>query len=154
MALESWDFNDLLRDPEAIIAAQRENLQRAQEMERRIAEVSGSATSEDERITVTYTEENGIESIQLDPRAMRMASEDFAAVLVQVANAARADMRDQMQRVVDETIGEEGQPDLAELATNAAQMEAAMNEFMRDTMTMESDLQNAIDRMKRMAEGS
>ncbi|MGW0231537.1 YbaB/EbfC family nucleoid-associated protein [Actinopolymorpha singaporensis] len=153
MALESWDFNDLLRDPEAIVAAQRENLQRAQEMERRIAELTGSATSDDERITVTYTEANGIESIQLDPRVMRMASEDLAAALVQVANAARADMREQMQRVVDETIGEEGQPDLAELAANAAQMEAAMNEFMRDTMTMESDLQNAIDRMKRMAEG-
>ncbi|MGH3486394.1 MAG: YbaB/EbfC family nucleoid-associated protein [Actinopolymorphaceae bacterium] len=153
MTLESWDFNDLLRNPEEIVAAQRQNLERAEEMERRIAEVSGSATSEDERITVTYSETNGIESITLDPRVMRMPSEDLAAAVAQVANAARMDTREQMQRVVDETIGEQGQPDLAELATNAAQVEAAMNEFMRDTMTMEGDLQSAIARMKRMAEG-
>lgn len=84
---------------------------------------------------------------------MRMPSEDLAAALVQVANAARADTRERMQQVVDETIGQDGQPDLAELAANAVQMESAMNEFMRDTMTMEGDLQTAIDRMKRMAEG-
>jgi hypothetical protein len=34
MSLESWDFNDLLRSPEEIVAAQRENLERVQEMER------------------------------------------------------------------------------------------------------------------------
>jgi hypothetical protein len=92
-----------------------------------------------------------VNGIELDPRVMRMPSEDLAAALVQVANAARSDMRERMQQVVEETIGNDGQPDVKELAENAALAEAAMNEFMRDTMTMESDLQTAIERMKRMA---
>lgn len=153
MALESADFNELLRDPEEIVASQREQLARVHEMERRIAELTGSATSADKRISVTYSETNGVESITLDPRVMRMPSEDFAAELARVVNAARTDMREQAERVIEETIGNDGRPDLEELAVDVTQIEATMNEFMRDTQAMEGELQNAIERMKQMFRG-
>lgn len=151
MGSGSFDLSDLLRSPEEIMATQREQMQKTQELERQLKEITGSATSEDERITVVYSEFNGLKELKLDPRVMRMPSDDLSAEIIRLVNEAKADGQSQIESLVQETFGEDGQPDPEQLTEQTAQLHMTMDELMRDTMQMEGDLTAIVERMRQMA---
>ena len=151
MTSNSFDLGDLLRSPEELLAAQKEQMAKAEELERRIAEVSGSATSDDERITVSFSEGNGLEKLDLDPRVMRMPSEDLAAEILRLVNVARAEAQGQIQDVLNEVLGEDGQPKPEEIGEQAAELQQSLDELMRDTMRMDGELTGILDRMRKLS---
>jgi hypothetical protein len=153
-ASDSFDLRDLLQSPEEIIAQQRAELARAQELQARIDEVTGTAMSDDERIQVSFSESGGVKSLTLDPRVLRMPSEDLATEIMRLVNVARDDAHAQIQGVLDDVLGEEGRPDPEQLSEQVAQMKQQMNEFMQDTIRMDGELDVYLERMRKFAEGS
>jgi hypothetical protein len=152
MTSSSFDLGDLLRSPEELYAAQREQLARAEELQRRIEEVTGSATSSDERITVSFSEAKGLHDLVLDPRVMRMPSADLAEEIVRLVNAARTEAHSQIQQVMNDTLGENGRPDPEQIGEQAAELQRSLDELMRDTMRMDGELTDVLDRMRRLAD--
>lgn len=153
-ASDSFDLRDLLQNPEEIIAEQRAQLARAEELQAKINEVTGAAKSDDERIQVSFSESAGVTSLTLDPRVLRMPSEDLAAEIMRLVNVARQDTHAQIQVVLDDTLGEDGRPDMEELNEQVTAMKQQMNEFMQDTIRMDGELDVYIERMTKLAEDS
>jgi hypothetical protein len=146
-----FDLGDELRSPEEIFAAQREQLERAEDLQRRIGAVTGSATSEDQRISASFSEANGVEELRLDPRAMRMASEDLAAEIKRVVNAALADAHGQIQGLLNDALGADGQPNAEQIGEQAAQLQTSLDELMRDTMRVDGELSGILEQIRRLA---
>jgi hypothetical protein len=151
-ASDSFDLRDLLQNPEEIIAQQRAELARAEELQAKIDEVTGTATSEDERIQVSFSESAGVTALTLDPRVLRMPSEDLAAEIMRLVNAARQDTHAQIQVVLDDTLGDDARPDMEQINQQVTQMKQQMNEFMRDTVRMDGELDVFVERMRKLAE--
>lgn len=151
MTSESFELGDLLRSPEELMATQREQLAKAAQLQQRVGEITGTATSEDERITVSFNEATGVEELKLDPRVMRMPSEDLAAEIARLVNAARADAQAQIQVVLDETFGADGRPDPEEIGEQVAELQQSLDEMMGDTMRMDGELSSVLEQMRRLA---
>jgi DNA-binding protein YbaB len=91
-------------------------LQRARAMEQvqeRIRELQGVARTDDGYVEATYTAVDGLAGLTLDPRAMRMASEDLAEAILTVSRAAREDFEEQRREAAAE-LGPAPDVDLAE----------------------------------------
>lgn len=149
---ESFDLGELLRNPEEILAAQREELAKAEALQQRIGEITGSATSEDERIKVSFSEGAGLTDLSFDPRVMRMASEDLAAEITRLVNAAREDAQKQIQVVLAEILGEDGQPSAEAFGKQVGELQESLSGLMQDTMRMDGELTDYLDRMRKLAE--
>lgn len=133
-----------LPDPQTIgrmAQQQAEALERSRE---RLNDLVGSAASEDGLIEATATDAKVL-SLTLDPRAMRKASQDLAAEIVEAVNAARIDFDAQRQEV------------LAELGVGAGpsvDMSTAMNDMrdMGDALQRSTaDIQALVERFQRQA---
>lgn len=102
---DGLDLGDLLRQSEvrmAGLAAVREQM----------ADLKGRAESQDGRISVTSTPDDPLAEIRIDPRAMRMGSEELAATLQETARRARQDLDAQVQKITaDEFSGTENPMD-------------------------------------------
>lgn len=121
------DFS--VRDPEQIERAQREQMSRLQELQERIGTLVGRAESDDGRISVAYSEPRGVHDLRLDPRALRMPSEDLAATIERLVNEAREDLKRQTAEVAQETVGTSMNPQ--NLLANLPEMEANLGEIMK-----------------------
>jgi DNA-binding protein YbaB len=89
---------------EALRGAERQ-LGRAKDLQERLSSVVGYAESEDGRVKVECANEKGVTKIQLDPRVMRMASEDLAETITQVSQQAMTDLRTRTQAAIREAYG-------------------------------------------------
>ncbi|WP_067792926.1 YbaB/EbfC family nucleoid-associated protein [Actinomadura formosensis] len=95
---DGLDLGDLLRQSQermAKLAAVREQM----------AGLQGRAESQDGRISVTSTAEDPLAEIKIDPRAMRMGSEELAATLQETARRARQDLDAQVQKITADQFG-------------------------------------------------
>ncbi|GAA5011010.1 YbaB/EbfC family nucleoid-associated protein [Actinopolymorpha pittospori] len=151
MVSGSFDLGDELRSPEEIFAAQREQLEKAEELQRRIGAVTGSATSDDQRISASFSEANGVEELRLDPRALRLASEDLAAEIKQVVNAALADAQGQIQDLLNDALGADGQPSAQEIGEQAAELQSSLDELMRDSIRVDGELTGILEQIRKLA---
>jgi len=85
----------------------QKRLEKAGELQEKLMSVVGSGTSSDGRIKVECTNEKGVAKIDLDPRAMRMASTELAETLLTVIQDAMTDLRAKSQSITRETFGGE-----------------------------------------------
>jgi hypothetical protein len=145
---EEYVFGDLTRDADDMLRSQQGRMAQVEEMQRRMAEIVGSAVSEDERISVAFSEANGLQKLDLDPRAMRLASEDLSAEIIKLVNQAREDAQQQAQQLVTEMIGS-GAPDPHRLLEQLPAFEETMAEILRDTEQMGVDITEIVERMQR-----
>jgi DNA-binding protein YbaB len=97
------DFNEVLRNS-------RERMAKAGEARERMTGLTGRAESTDGRIKVASTAEDPLAELQIDPRAMRMGSEELAAAIRRVARLARQDLDRQAQEITDEVYGDDQNP--------------------------------------------
>lgn len=79
-----------------------EGIRAAQE---RIATLVGTGTAADERVKVTWAAATGLDQLHLDPRAMRMPSEELAAAIKQAITTAMTDLRRKTAEVMKEEAG-------------------------------------------------
>lgn len=144
-----FDLPDLFTDPEAFQRAQQERLAQANDLQRQVQETVGTAKSDDERIVVSYSEGKGIDELTLDPRVLRLPSEELAAEIKRLANAARDDARRQLGESFQGTFG-----DPNELVEQLPEVERSVDEMMRDTHHMRDELMSILERMRKMTDSS
>lgn len=84
----------------------RERQAQAASVTQQINQVRGKAHSDDERVRVEVGAMGQLESIELDPRAMRMPSEDLAKTIVDLAKAAAEDAAAQTRKAMETLLGD------------------------------------------------
>jgi DNA-binding protein YbaB len=73
---------------------------------KRITVLEGRAEAEDGRIKVTWAAGRGLDDLRIDPRAMRLGSDELADAIKGAITSAMTDL----QRQVNEVMGEELTP--------------------------------------------
>lgn len=86
---------DALRSTEGTLA-------RANQIRDALAGIVGRAETADGHVVVECTSGEGITTLALDPRAMRMASADLAAAIKATIAEANVDLRNRIQRAMVE----------------------------------------------------
>jgi hypothetical protein len=87
-----------------------ERIAAAAEVQRQVAALVGRAESPDRRVRAGYSAARGLCELHLDPRALRLPAADLAATILQVADAARADLAGQVDQAVREEYGDAFDP--------------------------------------------
>lgn len=145
-------FADLFRSPEEIAQAHQDRLAKAEEMRQAILAATGSASSDDERIRVSYSEGEGIRELYLDPRAMRLSSEELASEIARLVNEARVDAQRQVQQLVEEAAQHGTLPDPNAIVEKMPEIERSVDELVRDSHEMTQQLMAIVERVQRAAE--
>lgn len=71
----------------------------------RISGLVGTGTAADDKVRVTWAAATGLDQIHLDPRAMRMPSEELASAIKQAITTAMTDLRRKTAEVMKEETG-------------------------------------------------
>jgi hypothetical protein len=145
------DLSSVFADPALAAARHAEQMAAAEQLEQGVRAAAGSAASDDDRIRVAWSEAGGIDELEIDPRALRMASEDLAAQIRTVVNAARAQAQQQVATLVADAMGD-GAPDPREVVADLPDLQAQLDEIMRDTAQMGSTVSGIVERMRARAQ--
>ncbi|REF37488.1 YbaB/EbfC family nucleoid-associated protein [Thermasporomyces composti] len=112
-----------LEDHERLLKEAADRLERIQAMGTQLTEVRGEAETADGKVRAVVRPGGALESLTLDPRAMRMASEDLAAAIVEAVAAATEDVTAKVAEAMESVLPGVG-ASIAELADPAALAEA------------------------------
>ncbi|GAA2757264.1 YbaB/EbfC family nucleoid-associated protein [Actinopolymorpha rutila] len=99
-------------------------------VQQRMNDLTASATSEDEYITVTVDAKGQVAAIDLNPRVMRKASEDLAEELRETINQAHAALAERSQELMSELSGAAG-IDLDTALNGTSNVKEAAEELIR-----------------------
>ncbi|WP_067794182.1 YbaB/EbfC family nucleoid-associated protein [Actinomadura formosensis] len=100
--------------------------QQSAELSERLTGLVGHAESADGRIGLAFSPERGLTDVRIDPRTMRMASEELAETIQRLSQEAVADLERRKQEIAREVYGED-----AETATTPVDP-AQMHQALRD----------------------
>lgn len=78
---------------ESLLRESETTLGRLREMQASLADLVGRAETADGKVVVEFEHGAGLTTLQLDPKAMRMASEDLAGAIKQAIIEANEDLR-------------------------------------------------------------
>jgi DNA-binding protein YbaB len=134
------DFNEVLRDS-------RERMAKVTQVRERMAELTGSAESSDGRVKVVCTSTDPLAELHIDPRAMRMGSEELAATIRQLSRQAREDLDRQVDEITKEAYGEDDNP--MELLRNREELKQNLTEMQGMFEKAGNDAQAMIDQLRR-----
>ncbi|MET8138839.1 YbaB/EbfC family nucleoid-associated protein [Sphaerisporangium sp. NPDC005288] len=104
---EFGDFASI--DIDKLLTGAQRQLAQVEELQRRTAELVGRATDKDGHVTVEYTGQ-GLQELELNPRAMRLPSADLAALIKTVVHDAGRDLERQTNELMEELFGAEDNP--------------------------------------------
>lgn len=134
-AIDTQDLNGRLRKMQKA----SDGLQAARE---RLASLTGTGTAADGKVKVTWASATGLDQLQLEPRAMRMASEELAAAIKQAIADAIADLR----RQTAETLQQEAGISTRGGAKRVEEMREAFNGQMDEISNRIHDAKRAMER--------
>lgn len=140
-----FSFIDLTRSPEEITRAHQERLAKLQELHDGAA-AEGVAASDNERIKATFSETEGLRELVLDPRALRLPSDELASEIVRLVNQARDEAQHKVRALADESTGE-GLADPNTVLEQLPDVERSVDGLMRDTQEITHQLMNLVARM-------
>jgi DNA-binding protein YbaB len=135
------------RDIDETVRGAQQQLGRAKQLQELLSSVIGHAQSQDGRVKIECANEKGVTKVQLDPRAMRMASEELAETITAVSQEAMADLRTQTQAAIRETFG--GGDDAFNLEAARERRKEVSESFQRAL----GDAQSEMDRLMKRLEG-
>lgn len=120
---------------------------RLSELRERMSTFEGHAQTEDGRIRATYTATGGLTHLHLDPRAMRMGSEELAETIVSVVQQAARDLQEQNHQAMTEVFGEDENP--MRYLTDQQAIQDRANEMQRNFNRTMNDVMGELDRVRR-----
>ncbi|WP_248961033.1 YbaB/EbfC family nucleoid-associated protein [Sphaerisporangium perillae] len=134
---EFGDFGNI--DIDKLLSGAQQQLAQVEELQRRTAELVGRAQDKDGLVTVEYTGQ-GLHELQLNPRAMRLASVDLAALIKTTVQEAVGDLARQTNELMEEMFGVEDNPmkllsDPEAALAQVKQAEAAYNHTFEEVMS-------------------
>jgi DNA-binding protein YbaB len=137
------DFGGYLskREIDETLHGAEKQMGRVNQLQDALSSVVGRAESQDGRVKIECANEKGLTKVQLDPRAMRMASEELAETITAVSQEAMEDLRKQTQAAIRETFGG---------GEDAFNVEAARDRRKEVSETFERALGDAQSEMNRL----
>lgn len=130
--------------PELIVEAMRQRAKQAVDIREQLADITGTATSENGHVTAVVGA-RGLQDLTFDPRAMRMPSEDLAALVVETTLQATEDFNTQRADKAAE-LGASSRPTLEESMAHLDRLNSMMQ-------TGHSDIQTLFQRFRDQASG-
>lgn len=130
---EFGDFANI--DVDKLLNGAQERVAKMQEMRERISELVGYAQDEEGMVKVTYTAAGGLDQLELNPRAMRLASQDLSERIRTAVREAAEDLQRKMREVTQETFGD--RPDLRDpevAMEQAKEAQAAFDRTLKDAV--------------------
>jgi DNA-binding protein YbaB len=128
---EFGDFGNI--DVDKLLSGSQERMARIQELQQRIAELTGRAEDPDGLVKAVFTAGEGLADLTFEPRAMRKGSQELAALVKEVVKAASADLQRQIGQATREALGAETM-DPQEAMDKAAEAQAAFNRTLNDAV--------------------
>lgn len=117
------------------------NLARMGELQETLASLVGVAESDDGRVRAESDNATGLKKLTIDPRAMRMGSEELAETITKVVAEAMADLRSKSQEAAGRVMGGKKR----DLKDAKASIEEARASFER----IAADAQSEMERLRR-----
>jgi DNA-binding protein YbaB len=138
--------NDDLRQALGSMAGEAsEYFQKAQLFQERMAEITGTASSDDGYIKVTWRGD-GLDGLEINPRAMRMGSAELAEKILRLSKEAKADSRKQSNAIMEGLLGEQNP---AGIVADKEGLQESLD-MMRDAFTGAiGDSKDLIDQLQR-----
>ena len=137
---DGLDFNAVLRNSQERVA-------KAKEVRERMVGLTGHAETPDSRIKVASTSADPLAELHIDPRAMRMGSEELAAAIRQTAQRAREDLDRQADEITAETYSDDQNP--MDALKNTDEMKKSLGEMQGTFEKADKDAQTMIDQLRR-----
>jgi DNA-binding protein YbaB len=117
------------------------NLARMGELQETLAALVGVAESDDGRVRAETDNASGLKKLTIDPRAMRMGSEELAETITRVVAESMADLRRKSQEAAQRVMGGRKR----DLKDAKASIDQARESFDRIAV----DAQGEMERLKR-----
>ncbi|MEV0403933.1 YbaB/EbfC family nucleoid-associated protein [Actinoallomurus sp. NPDC050550] len=86
---------------------------KAAELQRRISGLVGHAETADGRIRLSFSPDEGLSELRIDPRAMRLGSEELAETIRELTRQAMRDLAGRKQEAARELFGIDFEPEAA-----------------------------------------
>ncbi|QKW39594.1 YbaB/EbfC family nucleoid-associated protein [Actinomadura sp. NAK00032] len=146
---ETYGFSE--SDLDAFAEQTAKEVQKATELRQRLSELVGRAESRDGRIRLGLSAEGAISELEIDPRAMRMASAELAETIIQVSQDALQDLQRQSRELTDDaSVAPE---DVAGIVRDPQALEGQMRQMqegfqraLSDSMTLMDDIRRKMGR--------
>lgn len=84
-----------------------ERLRRLREIQGELSELTGQGRDEGGVVTATVNAQSGLVGLHIDPRAMRLPSEDLSERVLAAVEAAGVDLRGRIEQVLREGLGDD-----------------------------------------------
>jgi DNA-binding protein YbaB len=117
------------------------------EVRDQVSDLTGQGQTPDGRVKVLSTSSDPLAEIHIDPRAMRMGSEDLAAAIKTAFDLSRADLEHQVQKITAQAYGDGDNP--MEMLKNKDQLKETMGEVQGIFGQAGRDAQSLIDDLHR-----
>jgi DNA-binding protein YbaB len=134
---------DALRDAKSRLA-------RMGELQEKLSALVGVAESEDGRVRAESDSRSGLKKLTIDPRAMRMGSDELAETITRVVSEAIADLRNRSQAMVQETLGKNA----FDPKGSQARIQEAREAFDRIALDAQSEMVRLKRRLADLTPGS
>jgi len=125
-------------DPDELLKQARKWSDKSAALQESMKAIEGHAQSRDGYISVTYTASAGLQELELNPRAMRMASQDLAAAIKETVREAMNDMQQKMTAAMSEVFGEFNPMEMLnnpeQVTGQAKKMEESLNMSAKDAL--------------------
>ena len=129
---------------EDAMRAAKDNLARMGDLQETLASLVGVAESEDGRVRAESDSASGLKKLTIDPRAMRLGSEELAETITGVVVEAMADLRRQSQEAVQQVMGEKKR----DPKDAKARIDEARASFDRIAVDAQSEMERLRHRLK------
>lgn len=150
-AADYFDLSSVFTDPARAAQTHAEQIATAEKLEQGIRAANGNATSEDGRLRVEWSEAGGVDELVIDPRALRLGSDDLATEIALAVNAARAHSQQQIATLVADVM-HDGAPDPRDVVAVLPDLQEQLDEIMRDTAQMGSTVTGIVEWMRARAQ--
>ena len=139
------DFANL--DVDRLVGEAQQRFAKMRDLQERMSELRGQAQTEDGRIRATYTAAGGLTELHLDPRALRMGSEELAERIVWVIGEAARNLHEQNREAMSEVFGPDGDP--MNYLTDRQAMEERATEMRQNFDRTMNDVVGELDRVRK-----
>ncbi|TDB73842.1 YbaB/EbfC family DNA-binding protein [Actinomadura sp. KC216] len=146
---ESYGFSE--SDVDAFAEETAKEIQKTAELRTRLSELVGRAESRDGRVRLGLAAEGAITELEIDPRAMRMASAELAETIVKASQDALQDLQRQARELTeDASVAPE---DVADIVRDPQALEQQMRQLhegferaLGDSLKLMDDLHRKMGR--------
>nr|BFE32692.1 hypothetical protein GCM10010200_049430 [Actinomadura rugatobispora] len=130
---------------DALVRQSQERVARIASMREQAGALTGTAETPDGRIKVTCTADDPLAELRIDPRAMRMASDDLAAAIRETARRALADRDRQVEKLAAQEYGDDNPLDLL---NNGERLQQTLSEVQGMFSKAGRDARSLIDQLQ------